>query len=59
MKANIAVWTPPNRKHLQLVVKVPDKNEWESIAIIKVPLHEFWEKLGTGLGITITIREEE
>jgi len=59
LREKIAVWTLPHQKHPQLLVKKPDANEWDSIAILKVPIHEFWEKLGQGLGITFVSKDEE
>ena len=45
----ITFWIPPNQKQPHLMVKNHITNEWESIAIIKVPIHEFWERLGLAL----------
>ena len=55
---NLTVMTPRGQKHPHLMVKKPDQLEWESIAILKVPVHEFWDNLGYGLNITFVNNEE-
>ncbi len=64
IREGILAFTPPRQKRPHpivelphLIVKLPNKNEWESIAIITVPIHEFWQKLGTAMHIEFRVEE--